>query len=105
MSASSPVITIEVGGEGRAGDVCARLRRLYFRRVLWRSIGETTMALACAIAALCLIALADDRWRLPRPARTLLLLIVLLPVLFVLARTVLVFTHRRRLADLAREDE
>lgn len=105
MSASSPVITIEVGGESRRGDVCASLRRLYSRRVFWRTIGEVTMTLACALAALCVVALVDYEWSLPRAARIVLLSLVLLAVIFFMARSVLAFMRRRTLADMAREVE
>jgi hypothetical protein len=105
MSASSPVINIEVSREGGREDVRATLRRLYFKRVLWRSIGESALTLACALAALCLIALVDYEWSLPRAARALLLSIVLLMALFFLARSGWAFARRKTLAELAREVE
>jgi hypothetical protein len=105
MSASSPVITIEVSGESRRGDVRASLRRLYARRVFWRAVGEVTLELACALAALCVIALVDYGWSLPRGARLILLSLVLLTTLFFMARSVLAFVRRRTLAEVAREVE
>lgn len=105
MSASSPVITIEVGSESRRGDVRASLRRLYSRRVFWQAIGEITLELACALAALCVIALVDYGWSLPRVARIVLLSLVLLAALFFLTRSVLAFMRRRTLAEVAREVE
>jgi hypothetical protein len=105
MSASSPVITIEVGDENRRADVRASLRRLYSTRLLWRAIGEVTMALACALAALCVMAFVDYGWSVPRAARLVLLSLVLLAALFFLARSVRDVVRRRTLAEVAREVE
>lgn len=105
MSASSPVITIEVGDENRREDVRASLRRLYSTRLLWRAIGEVTLVLACALVALCVIALVDYGWNLPRAARIVLLSLVLLATLFLLARSVRDVVRRRALAEMAREVE
>ncbi len=105
MSASSPVITIEAGSESRRGDVRASLHRLYSRRMFWRAVGEMTLELACALAALCMVALVDYGWSLPRAARIVLLSLVLLVTLFLLARNVLAFVRQRTLAEVAREVE
>ncbi|MDT4896790.1 MAG: hypothetical protein QOH25_1867 [Acidobacteriota bacterium] len=105
MSASSPVITIEVGDQSRQADVRSSLRRLYSRRVFWRAAAGMTTVLACALAALCAVAFADYGWGLPRVARIILLLLVLLVTLFVLARNGWVLGRRRTLTEVAREIE
>ncbi|MDQ3473388.1 MAG: hypothetical protein M3447_06590, partial [Acidobacteriota bacterium] len=105
MSASSPVITIEVGKENRRTDVHASLRRLYSRRMIWQAAGGMTMAVACALAALCVVGLVDYGWELPRAARAVLLSLVLLVTLFFLARNVRTLVRKRALAEIAREVE
>jgi hypothetical protein len=105
MSASSPLINIEVGNERRHRDVRLSLRRLHSRRMLWRGIGRITMALACALAALCVIAVVDYAWGLSRVARTILLSLALLAALIIIARSVRSFARRRTLTDVAREVE
>lgn len=105
MSATSPVITIEAGSESRRADVRASLRKLYSRRVFWRAVGEVTLELACALVALCVIALVDYGWSLPRVVRIVLFSLVMLAILFFLTRIVLAFVRRRTLAEVAREVE
>jgi hypothetical protein len=105
MSASSPVITIEVNDESRHLEVRASLRRLYFRRVLWWALGEMTLVLACALAVLYVVAFLDYGWSLPRAARIILLSLVLLVTLFFLLRSVQALVRRRTLIDVAREVE
>lgn len=105
MSASSPVITIESGDESRHGDVRASLRGLYARRMFRQAIAVVTMVVACALIALCVIALLDYGWSLPRAARIVLLSLVLLVALFFLARHFRVFVRRRSLGEVAREIE
>jgi hypothetical protein len=73
--------------------------------VFWRAVGEVTIELACALAALCVIALVDYGWSLPRVARIILLSLVLLATLFFMARSVLAFVRPRTLAEVAREVE
>lgn len=102
MSASSPVIRIEVGGKGPEGDVRAGLRGLYFKRVFRQGIAGVTRALACALCVLCVIAFVDYGWPLPRAARLILLLLVLLAALFFLSQTLWTLTRRRSLTDIAR---
>jgi hypothetical protein len=104
MSASSPVIVVEVGDKGREVDVCAELRGLYFRRVFRRAVAGMMMV-ACALAALCVVAFVDYVWPLPFAARVVLLVLVLLTTLFAVAREVWILTRRRTLIDVAREIE
>src|SRR5215210_1426453 len=105
MNASSPVITIEVGGQDRQADVRASLRRLYSRRVFWRAAAGIMKAVACALVALCALAFVDYGWALPRVARIVLLLLVLLVTLFILARNGWIPGRRRTLTEVAREIE
>jgi hypothetical protein len=70
-----------------------------------RAVALITAVAACVLAALCVVALADYGWGLPRTARILLLILVLLPSLFFLARRFLVSFSRRSLAKVAREIE
>src|SRR5215213_6181241 len=105
MSASSPVITIEVGDKREQVNVRASLRRLYSRRALWRAAAGITKALACALAALCLVALADYRWPQTLPVRVALLLLILLTTLFFVARSLWAWLRARTLTEVAREIE
>jgi hypothetical protein len=68
-------------------------------------MGGVTLDVACALAALCVLALVDYGWSLPRAARVVLLSLVLLVALFFLARDVLAAVRRRTLAEVAREVE
>ena len=105
MSASSPVITIEVGDKNRQADVRAFLRRLYSRRMFWRAAAGMTIILTCTLAALCVLAFVDYGWGLPRVTRVLLLTLVLFVTLFFMARNGWVLWRRRTLTEVAREIE
>jgi hypothetical protein len=105
MSASSPVITIEVGDKNRQADMRAFLRSLYSRRMFWRACAGMTIILTCALAALCVLAFVDYGWGLPRVARVLLLTLVLFVTLFFTARNGWVLWRRRTLTEVAREIE
>lgn len=105
MSASSPVISVDVGDMGREADVRAVLRGLYFRRVFWRAAAGMTRVLACALCLLCVVAFVDYGWPLPLAVRLVLLLLVLSVTLFVLARNIWILTRRRTLVEVAREVE
>lgn len=104
MSASSPAIIIEAHDEGQA-DVQASLRKLHFLRQLFRAIARGTVVLACALAALCAIALIDSAWPLPRAARVVALVLVLAITFFLLAQAVLSLLRRRSFSAIAREVE
>jgi hypothetical protein len=103
MSTASPAIFIEE--RGADVDVRASLGRLYFRRRLFQSIERGTMAIACALASLCVIALVDYRWPLPRPSRIVLLSTAMLTALFFLARAARLLLRQRTLVEIAREIE
>lgn len=105
MSASSPVISIEVGDKRLEADVRARLRGLYFRRTLWRAVARMTLALACALCLLCMVSFADYAWALPRPARLVLVLLITLSALLVIARHLRILIRGRTLTHMAREVE
>jgi hypothetical protein len=105
MSASSPVINIEAGEQYRQADVRASLRGLYSRRVRRQAIAVVSLVVACALAALLLVAFLDYGWGLARAARTGGLFLVLLSSLFLLARLFTAFLRRRTLTELAREIE
>jgi hypothetical protein len=103
MSTASPAIFIE---ERSADvDVRASLGRLYFRRRLFQSIERGTKTIACVLASLCVIALVDYRWPLPRPSRIVLLSTALLTALFFLARAASLLLRQRTLVEIAREIE
>jgi hypothetical protein len=103
MSASSPAIIIEARAEPES--IQASLRRLYFRRQLFRAIAKGTFSLACALAALFVEALIDFAWPLSRATRVAALVFVLAAALFLLAQAVWVLFRRRGLAAIAREVE
>lgn len=103
MSAASPAINIE--NKAREEDVCAALRRLYFRRKLFQSAARGAIILASALATLCLIALVDERWPLPQAARIGLLSSLLFALSLVLAHSLWLLLRRRALREIAREIE
>jgi hypothetical protein len=103
MSAVSPAILREDAREPIG--VRASLRRLYFRRRLFQAIARSTTVLACALGALCAVALVDYRWPWPRPFRIALLSVVALSVLLFLAHGVWSLLRRRTLVDITREIE
>lgn len=105
MSAASPVISIESVDEGSTADVRAALRNLYFRRMLWRAVAWTTLALGCALCLLLCVGFVDYTWPLPRAVRLGLLSLLLLFALIVLAQSVRILLSRRRLTEMAREVE
>jgi hypothetical protein len=103
MSAASPAIFTE---DKRASvDVRASLSRLYFRRRLFQSTARSTIVVACALTALCAIALVDYGWPLPRPLRIILLLMVLLTALLFLVHAVRLLLRQEALVEMAREIE
>jgi hypothetical protein len=105
MSASSPIPYIETSHRGGQGDVRASLRKLYFRRMLWRATAEATMALAGSLMALCMCAFIDYRWNLPRAARIVLLSLSVLAALSVLAHCIWLLMRRETVSKVAREVE
>jgi hypothetical protein len=97
---------MEAGERYRQTDVRAALRRLYSRRVGWRTSAVVTMTAACALAALCLVAFVDyGSGGLPRASRIGLLSLILFAALFILSRHALVLLRGRTLTEMAREVE
>jgi hypothetical protein len=104
VSAASPAIFREETREQEAG-VRASLGRLYFRRRLFQSIARGTTVLACAFAALSVVAFVDYKWPCPRLLRITLLSAVLIGALLFLARAVRHLLRQRTLVEIAREIE
>ena len=104
MSASSPAINIEARNEEQE-SIQSSLRRLHFQRQLFRMIAKGAIALACALAALLVVALVDSAWPLPRAARAASLVFVLAATLFLMAQGILALARRRALTAIAREVE
>lgn len=105
MSATSPVINIEPRGERRQGDVRAALRRLAFRRRLWRVLAALTFGAACALALFCLFGALDYLRPLPRAARVAVVIPLLLTLLLLLTRSLWQLTQQPALTIVAREIE
>ena len=103
MSAASPAIKVEV--ERTPADVRLTLDHLYFRRKLFQAVAKGAAVTACALAALCLISLIDNKWPLTRSTRTALLSLILISALTLVAHAVWVLLRRRSLVDAAREIE
>lgn len=102
MSASTQIVATETLRAGVRVDVCARLRELYARRLLWRAGGELLITISCALALLSLVGLADGVWPLARSVRAALVLPVLLLSIISFARTVPALTRKRTLASISR---
>ncbi len=103
MSATSPAINIEV--DRAQPDVRAALFRLYFRRRLLQATAKGATVVACALAALFLIAIVDYKWHLTRSTRIALFSLILISALSLLTQTVRLLLKRRTLVDAAREIE
>jgi hypothetical protein len=104
MSAASQAINVEVNS-GAQVDVLAALARLSFRRKVFQGVAKGARVLACALAALFLIALVDYRWQLARPIRILLLSLISICALTLLSHALWSLFRRRTLVDAAREIE
>src|SRR5438067_13717023 len=99
MSTASQKLNLEAKPERT--DVCAALRRLSFRRRLLQAIARGTAVVACALAALCVIAFVDYKWLLPRAPRLALLSIVLFAGFLVLAHAIWLLLRQRPLVEMA----
>lgn len=105
MSATSPAIHIGPRGESRQEEVSVALRRLAFQRRLWRVLAALTFGSACALALLCLFGTLDYLRPLPRAARVVFVIPLLLALLLLLARVLWQLAQRPTLTAVAREIE
>lgn len=105
MSATTPVIRLEGSGAGRAPEVRAELRELFFSRMLWRACARVALIMACALFLLFLLGLLDYLWPMRRALRLLLVAPVFVFILLSAAHAVWSLLRRRRLVEMAREIE
>jgi hypothetical protein len=105
MSAASGAIGIEPQGVGRPADVRTALRRLAFRRRLWRGVASATFGAASALALLCLLGALDNYLSLSRTARIIPVSAILLALLLGCARAAWQLSRRPALIADAREIE
>lgn len=103
MSAATRKLVIEIKEERR--DVRAALRHLYFRRQLFRALARAAFIMACALVLLCILALIDYKWLLPRSARLIAFTAILFAGSLLVAYDFWQAIRRRTLAYVAREIE
>lgn len=102
MSASSPAINIGTNDAARPADVRATVSRLYFQRRFWRAGAEASLALTCALALLCLTAVADHVWMFTRAVRIALVAPVLLGAATFMIYALRLLLKSRPLMEMAR---
>lgn len=105
MSATTGAIRIKPQSLNPHEDVRAALLRLAFRRRLRRALAVWTLGTACSLALLCLLGTVDYFLRLPRAARIMLTVTVLLTLLLLLARAAWRLARPPALTTIAREIE
>jgi hypothetical protein len=106
MSATSPVIQLEGRGAGRAADVRAQVRQLFFYRAQWRACARVAFIIACAILLLWLIGVVDYLWPMRRVLRAVVVVPTIVAVTLSIGQAVwLLLLRRRRLSEMAREVE
>src|SRR5256885_2960131 len=105
MSATSPDIIIETDRTGTHADVRRALLRFDFQRRFRRAVAVLMLTATCALALLCLFALADYLWLLSRATRIALVSPVLFGAFLSFVSAVFKLLRRRRLSDVAREVE
>ncbi|HEX8888025.1 MAG TPA: DUF4175 family protein [Pyrinomonadaceae bacterium] len=104
MSAASSAINVEVNS-GAHLNVRAALARLSFRRKVFQAVAKGALVVACALAALFVMALADYKWQLARSIRILLFSLISISALTLLSHVLWLLFRRRTLVDAALEVE
>lgn len=105
MSATSPVIHLETRDAGASQDVRAAIRRLSFRRRVWRVVACVSWGMACVLMLMCIVGVVDYARPLSRGLRVCLVAPLLFGAVALLAYAVRLLAERRRLSLMAREVE
>lgn len=105
MSATSPAIHLETRDAGAQDDVRATIRRLSFRRRLWRVVVYVCTGMACVLTLLFLLAVVDYTRPLSRGLRVGLVAPLLLGAVALSAYALSLLVERRRLSLIARDIE
>ncbi|HEY0543781.1 MAG TPA: hypothetical protein VGC91_00145 [Pyrinomonadaceae bacterium] len=103
MSATSQTIQLDTRVAG--DDVRAAIRRLAFRRRLWRACALISSGMACLFILLCLVGVVDYARPLARGLRVGMVAPLLSGVAALTAYAVWLLVERRRLSERAREVE
>ncbi len=105
MSATSPAIHFETRKTGAREDVRAAIRRLSFRRRVWRVVAYVSWGVACVLILMCLVGIVDYARPLSRGLRIWLVAPLVFGVIAILAYAARSLAERRRLSSMAREVE